>query len=78
MPVEQWKAFKSEHGKNYSDEEDAKRFEIFKENLKLIEEHNMKYEKGETTYKMGLNKFSDWFQEEKQNLHGLKSPANNK
>jgi len=75
MPVEQWKAFKAEHGKSYSDEEDAKRFEIFKENIKMVEEHNKKYENKETTYKMGINKFSDYFPEEKAQNLGLKNPS---
>lgn len=61
-------------GKSYEPEEDAKRFEIFKENLAMIEEHNKKYEKGEVTYTMGLNKFTDWFPEEKSRMHGAILP----
>lgn len=34
------------HNKNYNDEkEDLMRFEIFKNTLKMIEEHNARYEK---------------------------------
>ena len=69
---------KAEHGKSYSEEEDAKRFEIFKENLKMIAEHNEKYEKKEVTYKMGLNKFTDMFPEEKEKMLGLRTPKESK
>lgn len=63
--------FKSQHGKTYNDDEDAKRFEIFKDNLKMIAEHNAKYEKGEVTYTMGINQFADMLPEERKNMCGL-------
>lgn len=44
----------------------------FKESLKKIEEHNAKYEKKETTFKMGLNQMSDWTPEEKKSLQGAR------
>lgn len=49
------------HGKNYNAiGEKEKRFEIFKDNLKFIDEHN-----AETRpYKLGLNRFSDLTNEE--------------
>ncbi|KAJ8943303.1 hypothetical protein NQ318_004744 [Aromia moschata] len=57
---EQWQEFKLKHGKSYrSLVEETRRFIIFKENLRTIEEHNAKYERGETSYTMGVNKFSD-------------------
>lgn len=49
------------HGKAYNAlGEKEKRFEIFKDNLKFIEEHN----KESRTYKVGLNRFSDLTNEE--------------
>lgn len=33
--------------------------EIFLQNQKKISEHNERYEKQQTSYKMGLNKYSD-------------------
>lgn len=41
--------------RNYDDEEDVKRFEIFKDKVAFIEVHNEKYEKGEVTFKAGIN-----------------------
>ncbi|KAJ8922401.1 hypothetical protein NQ315_004346 [Exocentrus adspersus] len=68
-----WINFKTEHGKSYEAEEEAKRFSIFQENLKKIEEHNKRYEAGEVTYKQGINKFADLTPEEfKQFVGGYK------
>lgn len=51
--------------KNYgSDEESAKRFDIFAANVKKITEHNELYDKGESSYKMGLNEYADFTAEE--------------
>ncbi|XP_061343144.1 cysteine proteinase mucunain-like [Gastrolobium bilobum] len=55
---EQWLV---EHGKLYSAlGEKEKRFEIFKDNLRFIDEHNAKNQ----TYKVGLNRFADLSNEE--------------
>ncbi|KAH6775923.1 hypothetical protein C2S52_013484 [Perilla frutescens var. hirtella] len=51
-----------EHGQYYDDEEEkAKRFKIFNENLKKIESFNRE---GNHTYKLGINKFADLTNEE--------------
>lgn len=63
-PNELWPIYKAEHKKNYEPEEDTKRFEIFKTNLQRIVEHNDKYAKGEVTYSMGINQFTDKTSEE--------------
>lgn len=56
---EQWLA---EHGKVYNAlGEKEKRFEIFKDNLRFIEEHNNLENR---TYKVGLNQFADLTNEE--------------
>ncbi|XP_019157373.1 PREDICTED: senescence-specific cysteine protease SAG39-like [Ipomoea nil] len=45
------------HGRSYKDDvEKAKRFQIFKENLKFIESFN---KAGNLSYKLGTNKFTD-------------------
>lgn len=55
-----WKLFKMQYGKSYAtSEEDQYRFKTFLERKHSIAEHNSRYEKGEVTYKKGLNKFSD-------------------
>ncbi|KAL8172036.1 hypothetical protein V2J09_023840 [Rumex salicifolius] len=49
------------HGKNYNAlGEREKRFEIFKDNLRFIDQHNSESH----TYKLGLNKFADLTNEE--------------
>ncbi|XP_039132518.1 probable cysteine protease RD21B [Dioscorea cayenensis subsp. rotundata] len=53
-----------EHHKNYNDLfEKDKRYEIFKDNLKYIDEHNA----GNHTYQLGLNLFADLTVDEYQN-----------
>lgn len=54
----------TEHNKTYESEEDAKRFEIFKVNVVRIIEHNDKFSRGEVTYSMGINQFTDKTPEE--------------
>ncbi|KAK6939638.1 Peptidase C1A, papain C-terminal [Dillenia turbinata] len=55
---EQWIV---EHGKNYNAlGEKEKRFEIFKDNLRFIDQHNSQ----NLTYKLGLNRFADLTNEE--------------
>ena len=46
-------------GKSYTAEEEIHRFEIFKENIQKIEEHNKLYHLGKKSYYMGVNQFSD-------------------
>jgi len=46
--------------RNYKDEaEEARRKQIFKETLAMIEAHNELYSKGLTTFTMGINQFAD-------------------
>lgn len=51
----------AKHGKAYNGlEEHDRRFQIFKDNLKFIDEHNAQ----DRTYKVGLNSFADLTNEE--------------
>jgi len=60
VPLEQqWANFKSVHSKNYNDQEDAKRKEIFSQNLKKIEIHNYLHAKGKKSYTLGVNEYAD-------------------
>lgn len=42
--------------------------EVFKKSVKLIKEHNERYERGEVPYKMAINQFGDLTNEEFNNL----------
>jgi len=56
----QWEGFKTMHGKAYADKaEEEYRMKIFKENAIKVAKHNELYKKGEVTYKVGINKYSD-------------------
>lgn len=49
-----------EHSKQYkSDTEERFRMKIFMENKNKIAQHNQRYQKGEVSYKLGLNKYGD-------------------
>ncbi|KAK4426391.1 Cysteine proteinase RD21A [Sesamum alatum] len=67
---ERWLA---EHGKAYNGiGEKDRRFEIFKDNLKFVDEHNS----GNRTYKVGLNRFADLTNEEFRAVYmGTRSDA---
>lgn len=62
--------------KKYDDHaEDARRFEIFKNKLHEFEEHNEKFKKGELSWSVGVNQFTDLTEEEFAKMnHGLKVP----
>ncbi|XP_050302731.1 procathepsin L-like [Anthonomus grandis grandis] len=74
---ELWDQFKIKHGKSYSTEaEEKRRYEIFKSNLKSIEDHNAKYERGEVTWFQAPNHMSDWTFEEFENTLRTKPLTN--
>lgn len=56
----EWEKYKIEFGKNYIDKaEDSRRKQNFKNTRDQIKAHNDLYEKGLTTYTMGINQFAD-------------------
>lgn len=44
--------------------EETRRYEIFKDNVRKIDEHNEKFRLGEVSFKLGVNKFADLTAEE--------------
>jgi cathepsin F len=62
-PWEEWTAFKYQFNKVYTPAEESKRFEVFSQNLKLVDELNRK--EGNTVY--GVTKFMDISYEEFKN-----------
>lgn len=54
-----------DYKRNFTATEEAERFEIFKRQVKEVEEHNKKFEKGEVSWTMGINQFSDRKEDEK-------------
>ncbi|KAG5684568.1 hypothetical protein PVAND_013793 [Polypedilum vanderplanki] len=67
------KISKSNTTGNIEADKEAERFEIFKDNLKKINEHNEKFKIGEFTYSLGINHFADKKPEElHKRLGGLK------
>lgn len=65
---------KAKFDKKYEGDEESMRFEIYKKSLAEVEEHNKKFEAGLETYAKGMNNFSDWTEEESNNLHGVIQP----
>ena len=64
-PEQEWENFKIKFEKGFKSlVEETERKAIFMENLDKVESHNAKFEAGLTTYKKGINQYSDWTWEE--------------
>merc|ERR1712004_26546 len=64
-PEQEWESFKIKYGKGFKSlVEETTRKAIFMENLNKVETHNAKFEAGLTTYKQGINQYSDMTWEE--------------
>jgi len=68
----EWEEFKVKYEKTYSVEEDAHHYKTFLANKALIAEHNKKFENGEVTFTLGVNKYADLTLEETAFLRGQK------
>jgi C1A family cysteine protease len=62
-----WDQFKADYGKSYSanGDDEAKRFQIFKANVDIIEETNSK----KLSYELGVTQFADLTNEEFRQIH---------
>lgn len=55
-----WQHWKTKNEKNYGGSvEEQARFMIYKQNYKKVLDNHRKFDKGEVSYKLTLNKFSD-------------------
>ncbi|XP_046977844.1 procathepsin L-like [Vanessa cardui] len=73
---DEWNAFKREHKKSYANETEEKfRMKIFAENKLKAEEHNRRFERGQETYRVGVNKYSDLLHHEFATLNGFNRTA---
>nr|CAH7723555.1 unnamed protein product [Callosobruchus chinensis] len=62
---EDWQQFKLDHGKTYrSLVEEKRRYLIFRDNVRQIQEHNDKYERGEESFAKKVTQFTDMTDEE--------------
>ncbi|XP_016978255.1 protein CTLA-2-beta [Drosophila rhopaloa] len=71
---EEWVEYKSKFDKSYEAEEDQLRRELYAKAKARIDEHNRKFEKGEVTWKMGINHLADLTPEEFAQRCGGKKP----
>jgi len=55
-----WETFKAKYGKSYTTNEDKMRKGIFNTNVMIIDQHNLRHDKGQVSYRRGLNKFADF------------------
>ncbi|XP_046977838.1 cathepsin L-like isoform X4 [Vanessa cardui] len=57
---EEWSAFKLKHKKSYENEtEERFRKKIYAENKLKVEKHNRRFERGEVTFRLDVNKYAD-------------------
>ncbi|KAF6209694.1 hypothetical protein GE061_015443 [Apolygus lucorum] len=69
-----WESFKRDHNKQYDTPEiEATRRAIFFDNKRKIDEHNVLYERGEISFKLGINPLADVTLDEIPNK-GIKLP----
>ncbi|NJI29732.1 C1 family peptidase [Aeromonas veronii] len=61
---EDWKSWKSQHEKQYTEEEETHRRSIWEDNVRYIEQHNLEYSMGKHTFTVGMNEFGDLTDEE--------------
>ncbi|XP_043189673.1 cathepsin L-like proteinase [Amphibalanus amphitrite] len=61
---DEWLAFKQRFGRVYEAEEEVLRRRVFDENLERIRLHNAEHDAGRSTFRLGVNQFADFTNEE--------------
>ncbi|XP_066551436.1 cathepsin S [Amia ocellicauda] len=60
-----WEDWKTLHGKQYTEEDsEGYRRQVWEENLRFIEQHNLEHSQGKHSYTLGMNHFGDLTQQE--------------
>ena len=73
---EEFASFKTKHDKQYeTPEEEARRFELFKETYERVKKNNEDFEAGRVSFTTGLNQFADWTKEEMSRMMGKSTKA---
>ncbi|XP_003740719.1 cathepsin L1 [Galendromus occidentalis] len=73
---EHWELFKRQHNKTYLQKQDVGRRAIFEANIKKINAHNLLYDLGRSSYRLGLNGFADMTPDEFEKYRGTRFEAN--
>ncbi|XP_067824184.1 procathepsin L-like [Heptranchias perlo] len=69
---EGWMSWKSQHEKQYKEDEETYRRMIWENNVRYVEQHNLEYSMGKHTFTVGMNQFGDLTTEEfNQRLNGF-------
>ncbi|XP_048470159.1 procathepsin L-like isoform X2 [Rhincodon typus] len=59
MLDEDWKNWKSEHEKQYTEGEESYRRMIWEDNMRFIKQHNLEHSMGKYAFTVGMNQFGD-------------------
>jgi len=71
---EEWKQLKELYNKQYTHREESFRRAIFESHLTIIEHHNLRFDAGEKSYRLGVNEYADLLNGEfRQLMNGYKS-----
>ncbi|CAJ0951308.1 unnamed protein product, partial [Mesorhabditis belari] len=71
---EQWREYKEKFGKSYEKAEDLRRMRVFERKMKSINEHNEQHQRGNSSFQIGFNQFSDLFPSEIAMLTAMTIP----
>ncbi|XP_010221007.1 PREDICTED: protein CTLA-2-beta-like, partial [Tinamus guttatus] len=72
---EAWRGWKSLHAKEYPQDAEAARREVWEKNLRRIEEHNREQARGRHAFRLGMNHYGDLTDEEFNQLLNGFAPA---